>query len=440
MIQSILTQLWNRRKANFSVFLELLFVFCLVWYITDYLFVYAYNLSLPNHCDLTHTWQVNTGILRPGHPDYREGENEPQALFDNYHRIIRLLEAYPGVEAVSVSLNQAVPGTGSYRGREYYSLSDTSRMVNGQLLEVYTATDYFGVFRHTRKDGAEAVRMSDFDWSGTVRPAVVSRSVADALFPEGNTVGQQMVQDLSQTDNPMTVVGVVDDTKRFDYLRPRHAVYLPIQGMDAWDMNYWGNAPAISVRSSASVPDDRFAEAFGDDMAKDLHIGNYFFKSIVSHEKIAENTAARFGISSDLKVRVYLMLFFLLNILLCVLGTFWYRVNIRRSEIGLRKAMGASASGIRGELFLEGLCLLAAAALAAMTVELQFVVTGVIGTFGKDWGADVDTVYLVDRTAWRFLITNGITAIVLAAIILTAIALPARRAAALHPAEALRDE
>jgi hypothetical protein len=440
MIHAILTQLWNRRKANFSVFLELMLVACLLWYITDFLFVYAFNERIPNHRDLDHTWQVNLGILTPGHPDYRVGESEPQALYDNYHRIIRLIEAVPGVEAVGVSLNQAVPGVGSYRGRNYYSLSDTNRRVDAQLMEVYTATDYFAVFRHTRREGDGAVRMADFDWEGTVRPAVVSQSVAEALFPGTTAVGRQMVQDPTQMDSPMTVVGVVDDTKRFDYLRPRHAVYLPIRGMDAWDLNFWGNAPAISIRSSASASDSRFAEAFGDDMARNLHAGNYFFKGIVSFNSISDDSAAGFGISSGLKMRIYLMLFFLLNILLCVLGTFWYRVNLRRGEIGLRKAMGASSVGIRRELFVEGLCLLAAAVAVAMVIEFQFVAAGLIETFGKGWGADTDTVYLPDRTLLRFLITNGITAFILSVIILIAIALPARRAASLHPADALRDE
>jgi ABC-type antimicrobial peptide transport system permease subunit len=337
-----------------------------------------------------------------------------------------------------VSVNQAIPGGGSYRGREFYSLSDTTRKLQAQLLEIYTATDYFRVFRHTRRDGVEAVRMSDFDWTGS-RPVVISHSVADKFFPDGKAVGQQLVYRLDDTSDPMTVIGVIDDTKRFDYLRPRHAVYLPIQGMDAWDLKFWGNYPAISIRSNASLPDSRFAETFGNDMARDLHAGNFLFKGIVAGEKIAEDTDSIFGIDSDLKVRIYLMAFFLLNILLCVLGTFWYKVNIRRSEIGLRKAMGASAAGIRRELFTEGLCLLTAAAVVAVFIEAHAVGADVIDTFGKGWGADTDAVYIVDRKALRFLITNGITAAVLAGIILTAIALPARRAAAMHPAEALRD-
>jgi hypothetical protein len=433
----MIKQLWNRRKANVSVFVELLFVFILVWYITDYLFVYAYNRSLPNHRDLRHTWQVNIGAFAPGQPDYQAEEDQPQALYDNYHRLLRILQDYSGVEAVSVASNMAIPGTGNYSGSGYYSLSDTSRSVDAQKMAVYPATDFFRVFRHTRKGGAEAVAMSDFDW-GVPQAAVVSQSVADALFPAGHVIGQQLVYDLEDRDSPLTIVGVVDDTKRFDYLRPRHAVYLAMsQKMAEWNAEWWLNASVISIRSTAATPDDLFAEAFVETMERDLRAGNFFFKSLDEYSRIAGNTASRFGISTDLKIRIYLMVFFLLNILLCIFGTFWYRVNLRRSETGLRKAMGAARTDIYRHFLLEGLCLLAFAALTAMVIEFQFVHAGLIDTLGKN--GESDTVYLVDRPVWRFLITNGITALLLSAVVLAAIALPAHRASALPPAEALRN-
>ncbi|MDR1406932.1 MAG: FtsX-like permease family protein [Tannerella sp.] len=438
MIRSILTQLWNCRKANFSVLLELLLVFGLVWYITDFLFVYAFNLGIPNHRDMRHTWQVNIDLLQPDHPEYRAEENEPQALYDNYHRILRILQDYPGVEAVGMASNRAAPGSGNYRGRHVYSTDDTTRHVDVQEMDIYPGTDYFRVFRHTRDNGAGPVSVNDFDWTGVQRPVVVSRSVAEALFPGENAVGKQMVANPSATDMAVTIAGVVDDTKRFDYLRPRHVVYSAIQQMDSWGIQMWRFYAVTAIRSDASLPDSRFAEDFSEAMTGDLRAGNFFFNELVPYEKMAADTSDRFGVTSTLNIRVYLMAFFLLNILLCITGTFWYRVNVRRSEIGLRKAMGATNASVRSMFILEGLCLLSLAAPVAMCIELQFVGAGLIDTFGKNWGADTDKVYLIDRAALRFAITNGITWAILAAVILAAISIPARRAVALPSSEALR--
>jgi hypothetical protein len=436
MIRFVLTQLWNCRKANFSVFLELTLVFGLVWYIADFLFVYAFNTGIPDHHDVRHTWQVNIDLLPPGHPEYRAEENEPQALYDNYHRILRILRDYPGIEAVSMASNRSGPGSSNYRGGSYYSLSDTNRFVNAQVMDIYTGTDYFRVFHHTRDGGAGAVSVGDFEWTG-MYPVVISRSMAEALFAGGNAVGERIVSNPAKKDNPFTVVGVVDDTKRFGYERTRHAIYPAMQRMDAWNREMWRLYPVIAIRSDASQPDSRFAEAFGEAMAGRLRVGNFFFKGLAPYGEVAKGTAARFGITSALNIRLYLMVFFLLNILLCVMGTFWYRVNVRTGETGIRKALGASSKSIRNVFLLEGLCLLTVAMLPAMIIELQFVHADLIETFGR---TETDKIYLPDRTYLRFLITNGITWLMMVAMIVAAVWIPARRAAALPVAEALRHE
>ena len=60
------------------------------------------------------------------------------------------------------------------------------------------------------------------------------------------------------------------------------------------------------------------------------------------------------------QVRLYVagIAFFLLNVLLGVVGTFWYRTQQRSAEIGLRMAMGATRKGIFWQLVKEGLALL----------------------------------------------------------------------------------
>lgn len=41
-------------------------------------------------------------------------------------------------------------------------------------------------------------------------------------------------------------------------------------------------------------------------------------------------------------------LFFLVNVFLAVIGTFWFHVSRRRSKLGLRMAMGSTRKGIEG--------------------------------------------------------------------------------------------
>jgi hypothetical protein len=433
MLKSIISQIWNRKRSNTWIAIELLLVFCLVWYMVDYFFVLNYNYNLPNHRDISHTWEITLGEYPPQHAKFKAEENLPEAKLANYNRILRQLEDYPGVEALSVVFYGGTPGSGNYNGEAFARENDTTLHVGGQVITFDPGRDYFRVFRLTSGGGKEPLSARDLDWSDP-NAIVVSQSVAQQLYPDGSAIGKRIERmERELTGSYHTIVGVVDDVKRFDYLRPQN-MYYRSQRLDTTNM---GDVQ-ISIRSSASLSDAAFAESIRKDMPNALQIGNYYFKKILSYPKIKEESAARFGQTNDVRMRAYLMAFFLLNILLCVMGAFWYRINLRRSEIGLRKALGSTGRNIRNLFFLEGLVLLAAAAIMAMVVELQFVKADLIETLGQDRGDPV--VYLPDRTTLRFLITNAITVAILAIVILAAIWLPAKRAASIPPVEALHDE
>jgi cell division protein FtsX len=226
---------------------------------------------------------------------------------------------------------------------------------------------------------------------------------------------------------------VVDDIKRFNHLRPLNASYVQMR-LDSTNLRY----AEITLRSRADIPDAVFRERFVKEMENALQIGNFYLKDITSIEQIGVETDIKTGQTNSVRTRLWLMLFFLLNILLCVLGTFRYRIQTRRHEIGLRKALGASKASINRQFLAEGLCLLAVAAMVAVVINANIFHAGLIETPGAD--ATLPAVYLPDRTGLRFLITNALTVLMLALVIVSAIWLPARRAAALPSAEALRDE
>ncbi|MDR1406929.1 MAG: ABC transporter permease [Tannerella sp.] len=428
MLKSIFIQNWNRRRSNAWITIELVLVFFLVWYITDYLFVLEYNRHIPDYRDLRNTWQIEMAEYPDAYSQYRAEESAGEARHENFARILQTLRNYPGVEAVAVSYNGSEPGTGSYWGAVAKNAADTTLETGGQVINSDPEGDFFRVFAYTTGRGRQTVSAHDFD---AARPngVVLGQMTADRLFPDGHATGKEITLYDGQL---FTVTGVVDNIKRFDYRRPQNAFYI-FTRRDTHDL---ANA-SISIRSSATAG-AAFAETFKREMTDRLQIGNFYLKGIVAYTEIAADTAVMFGVSNDIRVKVYLMMFFLLNILLCVTGTFWYRVNTRREEIGIRKAAGSSASGIRRLLLTEGLCLLVVAALPAMLIEYQFVRAGLIETMGYDAGTLAN--YLPDRMHLRFLITNGITCVVMGVVILAAIGLPAGRASVLRPAEGLHYE
>jgi ABC-type antimicrobial peptide transport system permease subunit len=427
MLKSIFIQIWNRRRSNAWITVELVLVFILVWNMADYLFVFQYNRNIPSHRDVRNTWRITLGEYPDAYAGYRAEESAREARQANFTRILRALHDYPGIEAVAVMYSGSEPGSSSYSGTSARSPEDTAVYVAGQVISLDPEEDFFRVFAYTSAGGRQAVSVRDFD---VLRPnaVVLGQTTADRLFPSGSATGREI--HINGTD--YTVAGVVGDIKRFDYTRP-HGTYYVFPRRDTREVEYM----KIAVRSSAADADS-FRETFRREMTGRLQAGNFYLKNVVSYSKLAEDTDMAFGVSNDIREKVYLMIFFLLNILLCVTGTFWYRVNTRREEIGIRRAAGSSAAGVRRILLTEGLCLLVIAALPAMLIEYQFVRAGLIDTMGYD--ESTPGLYLPDRMHLRFLITNGITCAVMAAVILAAIWLPARKASVMPPAEALHYE
>lgn len=429
MIKNIFTQLWNRRKANSWIFVELMMVFCLLWYITDYFFVLEYNKSIPSCRDLRHTWQVQIAQLPVEHPDYQPAESDSTALRANFDRVLDRIRQYKDVEAMTIFSNMCTPGGGNYWGNEYRNSEDTTRTASGQMIAFDPQTDFFNVFRYTTNDG-KPISVADFDWADP-RMMVVGEMAWTLLSAEGqqNTI---TLEGSRNKEDGFLVKGVVGDTKRFDYERPQ-VVFFRAQRLN--DDNV--EDMEIAVRSNESVSDTQFREAFKEAMSRELRIGNFYLKGLQSYEKINMDTDYRFGVTNNVRIRTAMLLFFLVNIILCVMGTFWYRIRVRREEIGLRMAMGSTRTGIRQLLFLEGLCLLTLAMLPALLIESQFVYLDLIDTMGQD---RIDTAYLPDRTILRFLLTNALTWLLMAAVIILAVWLPANKASKMAPADALHYE
>jgi ABC-type lipoprotein release transport system permease subunit len=436
MLKSIFTQIWNRKQSNSWIIIELILVFCLTWYITDYFFVLAYNYSLPNCRDVNHTWQINIAEYPPYSPQYKAEENNPEALEANYNRILQTIRNHPDVENIAI-LFSYTPEGGSYWGAGFKIPDDTANVnvVSGQQITFDPHEDFFGVFRYTSGNGEKPASNQDFDWNNP-NSIVIGQSAANQLFPGQSALGKEIISNYDNKENITIhkITGVVDDIKRFDYERTQNAYYLP-QRLDSTNLHY----AEIAIRSRSSISDALFKEAFGKEMANSLRTGNFYLKNIISYKEIAANTKTSFGMTNEIRIRIYLMVFFLVNILLCVTGTFWYHVNIRKEETGLRKALGSSSPGIRNLLLMEGLCLLALATLPAMLIEYQFVHAELIETLGK-YSENPAMVYLPDRTFLRFMITNGITWIIMAIVVIAAVWLPARKAAAMEAATALHYE
>lgn len=427
MLTSILKQIRNRKKSNLWLIFELLLILCLIWYMVDYFFVLSYNRHVKSYYNLDHVWKVNISYYPPGHPKFDIEEINEDVVAANYERIIQTIQNHPDVESLAITLGGA-PGENSTIIHSYRTETDTTKYYNGSVVIFDPRYDFFETFSYSSDKGKKKIFTKDLDWSIPSNIAI-SQSLADAISPDEPILGKSL-----HSNPPKKIVGVIDNIKKVDSFRIERIYYMTRQ----WNGK---NAPkaAIFIKTKPSVSNKIFQEEFTREMTNKLSIGIFYLSNIQQVNSINKNEEFRRGVTANEKVRKYLLMFFLLNMLLCVLGTFWYRINTQRAEIGIRKALGANKGKIRNSLILEGIILLTIAFIPAIIIEYQFVHGGFIGTLGVNSNYAVEG-YLPDKTLLRFLITNLITWIIMAVVISIAILIPAQKAIKIEASDALRED
>jgi len=338
------------------------------------------------------------------------------ALFD---RVRQAVSEVPGVESAATSMatplgsagvrflnNVDQPGNRSFAGEDV------------QVLMTPISPGWFRTF------GTRLVAGRDIDESDTATAAkvvLINEAFARRHFAGVNPVGQTMMVGSEGADrNPMEIIGVVQDaafTSVRDPIEP--TLYRPLAQAASPELVKSFPSVSLSIRSAPGIP------PAGLTASVSASIQSVDPAMTVSFQALTE-TLSVYYIRERLLAMLsgYFGAFALLLGAIGVYGVTAHSVSLRRTELGIRMAIGASRPAIVRIVIGRLIVLCGTGAVAGCVVVFwasRFVETLLFNTAPRD----------------PAIVIGSVLALMLAAS--CAAWLPARRAARLDPAEVLRD-
>jgi putative ABC transport system permease protein len=282
-------------------------------------------------------------LERPFAPEFRD-----DAYLDNsIDRDVRTIAAIPGVRAVANTTFQLWEGGGS--GTGIYSLDHPGEPVSTQI--------YAGTKDLMQTLGAEVIegrgfRDGDHGVGHQPDPAnnvILSKSVADLLFPGGSAVGRQvqMGRPGAPVQGPLTVVGVIrtfyNPFGRADTVTPQgdRVMFLPSRvGGPTRGIPFLIRVQPGAMKSVMAEAERRLTA---------INAGRIFeFKTV---------TEKRSGWFSGNKIVVTTMTCIIVTLIavtaLGLLGLTSLAVSERTKQIGTRRALGATRTDILRYFLIE---------------------------------------------------------------------------------------
>lgn len=431
MWKLILKNLWSRRRRNGWLLAELILVAILSWYIFDPVMVVTYERHLPLGYDADRLCMVSVTMFPQEASGYEPQAADSASLVQAYLNLVDRVRRHPDVEQATPVLSFVYPGAMGIGTSSFIAEGD-SVAHTALFIEFLPHTHFFETYGfQSGKGSMSATQLSDLD-NGDYY--IMTEDLLEGMF-RTHIYRNQRCWKVNGTDTCYTAVkGTVKSCKYLSDKRPVPIVFMPLQNPDI--LSSLDNM-RIVVRLKEGVRMERFLHDFRPWMLRQLRIGNLYARELQSYDEI--NAAREFSDSTVLYRRsLSIALFFLVNLCLGVIGTFWMQTRTRREEVGVMLSYGATPHRIRLLLLGEGTALTTLATFIGCFIYLQYAFSEGLNTGSSLMEAVTPS--WVDNFGLHFFFVSLMVYVILLLVVWIGIYIPARRISSISPTEALRDE
>jgi putative ABC transport system permease protein len=391
MIKHLFKLIWNKKRENFLLISEILISF-LVMFAVFTLMVYNYqNYKEPAGFKYDHVWRADLGQPLKG-----DNKDSLMLALVNLKNALKSMSKVKEVSFTSgnVPFSSNMMGTNiSYRNVEFQS-------------DMYRADrDYVKVLQMTLRAGRW---FNEADRSSVYQSVVLNAAAAIKLSGSVDMVGKL----IKYNDKMVRVIGVTDNLKdKSDFKKTSPGIYSLIDTSSVRGIN--NMIIKVSPDADARFEDEMYRLIASTTKASNLEIAH------LPEMKIKKNK------ETVIPMIILLIIsgFLIFNVALGLFGVLWYNISKRKGEIGLRRALGASAAGVSGQLLGEALVL--------ATFSL------IIGSF---FAVQFPLLNVYDLPAGVYLIALLLSILFIYVLVIVCALYPGKQAAAIHPAVALHED
>lgn len=400
MTRHLLKLVWNRKRTNGLMILEIFFSFLVVFVVSTLGIYFWDNYRQPLGYSWQNVWKVSVD-MKAGNQD---DDATVAARLKVLERLLREVESLEPVESAAAAMVSPYEQGGWTMGTtiDGKEVEAEGSGVTTKFAEVLGLEVVAG--RWFREEDAALA------WD----PIVIDQDLARTVWGDEDPVGKQF-GDPDPKETPKRVIGVVREFRKGGELAARNSFMFQHLRLD---VPSWLQPRSILLKVRPGTP-----AAFEEQLTRVLQgvAPEWSFRI----KPLSEERASTFRtLLAPLAAGGTVAFFLLLMVALGLFGVLWQNLLQRTRELGLRRAAGASRAAVHRQVLYEQIILTTFGVLLGAVVVIQIPILDLVGFIRPQ----VFAAGLVCAMAAMYLLST------LCAFY------PSTLASRLHPAEALRYE
>ena len=433
MWKLIIKNLWSRRKSNGWLLAELILVAIVTFIIIDPVVVLTHRLGNPKGYEPERVCLLELARLDESAPMFSADDVEDADQLENLLRLKNKIATHPKVENTTILSWAYLNSQGN--GSQGYNI-DSLTSIYPNYVPFFPGHQFFETYGFKSVSGSPSLEELSQTAMGE-KGVIITKDLADLYFPGQNAVGKSIWSVPQKADKDTTfhpIYGVVESISIYNVRGNSPTVFKADNEMHP------GSVSAMLVRIKPDVDMDVFLREFRPWMLKELKVGNWFVRAVTSYEEFLKNYEYTSGVSNEIRLNVAYAIFFLMNLCLGVIGTFWLQTRKRREEVGIMLSFGASPGMVLRMLIGEGVILTVTASLIGFIAYFQYAWSeGLYEKYIPDWMKIFQHDW-VNHFGTHFTGVAGIVLLILLLVVCIGVYIPGQALSKVNPVDALRDE